>query len=78
MSQELMNNRQRKGGAHILWSYMAWKSAEGIGVWCKEQRESRLIRAEKSVQFVGMYLAWVRFGWDTRETDRQSKFLCSC
>lgn len=56
MSQELTNNRQRKDGAHILWSYMAGKS-ERIGVWRKEQRESRLIRAEKYVQFVGMYLA---------------------
>lgn len=40
-----------------------------------KNRVSRLIRAEKSVQFVGMYLTWDGFGWDTRETDSPNFFV---
>lgn len=60
MSQELMNNRQRKGGAHILWPYMAGKSADEIRVWCKEQRESGANQSRKICAVCGYVSGW---GW---------------
>lgn len=77
MSQELMNNRERVEPIYYghIWLGSQQKKFES-GVKSRENLE--LIRAEKSVPFVGMYLAGVGFGWDTSETDRQTVQNSEC